>query len=51
MLRTTVLPGLVTHARNLAASPFGIPFVTIQKLRTPAYRPSLALCSVQGTPS
>src|SRR5262249_50665595 len=30
--RTVLLPGLVTHARNLKASPFGAPFVTIQKL-------------------
>ena len=38
----------VTHARNFAASPFGAPFVTIQKLRTPRYWPDLALRRLHG---
>ena len=47
----TVLLPLVTHLMNFAASPFGGPFVTIQKLRTPPYWPDLALGRVHGMPS
>ena len=48
--RAVLLPGFVTQSMNFAASPFGTPLVTNQKLRTPPYWPDFALRSVQGMP-
>jgi hypothetical protein len=50
ILRAVAFFELVTQEMNFAAAPFGMPFVTIQKLRTPWYCPDLALRSVHGMP-